>query len=433
MQEEQTLREPPPLHPARMPLMRPHKGRILCGVCKGVSLHLGIPVFWIRLVMVLMAPKLITCVIYCFLWLTLPQGDPTQAVQPNDPKSAPLAPSILTEQPDQKEDHSISPGRITRLLAGLGIILLLTAVFLLNSGMRPAFVVPCLLFCAGLVLAWLKPENQGTGYHLPTLIGSLALILSAAVIFLLSTQELHWALTLIVLAGLLLIGVTAVVVPWVGSILSQLGDERAMKEREEERADMAAHLHDGVLQTLALIQLHADDPHTVFTLARSQERDLRNWLYQERTPSDRSVSTGLSQIAAQVEDDSGKPIEVVTVGDAMPCAQTDALLNAARQALVNAVTHGGEPISVYCEARRNQVEVYVRDHGSGFDMDAIPADRLGIRESIIGRIRRRGGRVEIVSRPGWGTEVRMHMPLSEASQHQEGKVGQAEKGTDAQQ
>ena len=104
--------------------------------------------------------------------------------------------------------------------------------------------------------------------------------------------------------------------------------------------------------------------------------------------------------------------------------------SAARQALVNAVTHGGEPISVYCEARRNQVEVYVRDHGSGFDMDAIPADRLGIRESIIGRIRRRGGRVEIVSRPGWGTEVRMHMPLSEASQQQEGKVGQTEKRTE---
>lgn len=123
------------------------------------------------------------------------------------------------------------------------------------------------------------------------------------------------------------------------------------------------------------------------------------------------MSAGLQEIAAQVEDTHGKPIEVVTVGDARPSAQTDALLDAARQAMVNAVTHGGEPVSVYCEADRHQVEVFVRDHGNGFDIDDIPPERLGIRESIIRRVRRRGGTVEIVSRPDWGTEVRMHMPL----------------------
>lgn len=218
----------------------------------------------------------------------------------------------------------------------------------------------------------------------------------------------------ILCAGLaLLIGVLLAIVPWIMALIRDLGTERASKEREEERADMTAHLHDGVLQTLALIQLHADDQQTVFSLARSQERELREWLYQERTTSDRSVNAGLKEIAAHVEDTHGKPIEVVTVGDARPSAQTDALLDATQQALINAVAHGGEPISVYCEASSKLVEVFVRDHGNGFDVNAIPANRLGIRESIIGRIKRRGGTVEIVSRPQWGTEVRMHMPIAD--------------------
>ena len=165
---------------------------------------------------------------------------------------------------------------------------------------------------------------------------------------------------------------------------------------------MTAHLHDGVLQTLALIQMHADEPQTVFSLARQQERELRDWLYQDRTPSERSVNAG---VEADRRRGGGRARQADRGGDGgrRPAQRPDdALLDAARQALVNAATHGGEPISVYCEASGGTVEVFVRDHGNGFDVHTIPEDRLGIRESIVGRIKRRGGTVEIVSATALG-------------------------------
>lgn len=416
------IRWPAPIRPARMPLMRPRQGRIVCGVCKGISLHLGIGVGWVRLVALLSAFTIVGVIPYVFLWLVLPTGDPSTSIPVRPTSQAPLARGNTTIGTEQEADksrettlsQSLKQTSRARLAAGIGIILLLISFFMLNSGMKPEIIFPGILFLMGIGLSWVQTEDKG--FRIPLFLTSLCLIILAIVIFLLATLPLKQAMTMLGLAGVLLLGIAAIAVPWIDFLIHQLSSERAMKEREEERADMAAHLHDGVLQTLALIQLHADDPQTVFTLARSQERDLRNWLYQDRTPSDRSVKAGLRDIAAQVEDTSGCPIEVVTVGDALPCAQTDALLDASRQALVNAVTHGGEPISAYCEAGKSKVEIFVRDHGSGFDMGKVPEDRLGIRQSIIGRIKRRGGTVEIVSRPDWGTEVRMHMPLSTASQ-----------------
>lgn len=414
---------PAPIRPARMPLMRPKRGRIICGVCKGISLHLGIGVGWVRLVALVLAFTIVGAIPYVFLWLVLPSGDPAAAMASRPVSQTPLARGNgATESNPESEDRAdptlgqvLKQTSRARLAAGIGIILLLIPLFMLNSGMKPEIILPGIIFLSGIGLSWVQ-TSSARSFRIPLFLTSLGLILLAIVIFLFATLPFNRAVTMLSLAGVLLVGIAAILVPWIDSLIHQLSSERAMKEREEERADMTAHLHDGVLQTLALIQLHADDPQTVFTLARSQERDLRNWLYQDRTPSDRSVKTGIQDIAAEVEDASGRPIEVVTVGDALPCAQTDALLDASRQALVNAVTHGGEPISVYCEARRSKVEIFVRDHGPGFDMGKVPADRLGIRQSIVGRVERRGGKVEIVSRPDWGTEVRMHMPLSNASQ-----------------
>ncbi|WP_317643729.1 ATP-binding protein [Bombiscardovia apis] len=435
----------PPLLPARLPLMRPKQGRILCGVCKGISLHLGIKVSWVRLFMLALIFAFGAGIVaYIFLWIYVPAGDPIAAAQQlyYDPQAQPLArPNAGIAGPaNQSEEPTSSDSGLSEvlhnapkpaLLAGVGALLLALALSFSLTGMPRRLVFPTILLASSLAIAWF--HFGGDQRRVWTLAASGALILAALASYVFPTFPADEAWQMMLLALIVIAAVAVILTPWASSILARLSTERAQKEREEERADMAAHLHDGVLQTLALIQLHADDPQAVFTLARGQERDLRNWLYQERTPSDRSVSSGLQSIAAQIEDAHGKPIDVVTVGDAHPSAQTDALLDATQQALINAVTHGAEPISVYCEAGKGKVEVFVRDHGAGFDTKAVPPDRLGIRESIIGRLERRGGTVEIVSRPNWGTEVRMHMPISAASdQAQQDSRGQQTQAKSAQ-
>ena len=415
---------PEPLLPARMPLTRPKRGRWLTGVCKGIALHLGISVMWVRLAFIAL-----TClygagiIAYVFLWIFMPAGDP-QAVASAEHIPVEQAPLARGNQPAQAgvEDTAVSAESLSEaiqrapkpaLVALAGFVLLTIGLLLVGTGADSQLIIPLLLGLAGIALAWMNLSPNGT--QLPSMLGGIALIFIGWAVYVSNVTYAGWGTSprRIMLSGFIMIAcIVLAVMPWANAMLQRLSREQALKEREEERADMTAHLHDGVLQTLALIQLHSEDPSTVFTLARGQERELREWLYQERSTSDRSVSAGLKQIAAEVEDEHGKPIEVVTVGDAHPSAQTDALLDATRQALVNAVTHGSEPVSLYCEATDTTVEVFVRDHGEGFDIDAIPPDRLGIRESIIGRIKRRGGTVEIVSRAGWGTEVRMHMPIA---------------------
>lgn len=415
---------PEPLLPARMPLTRPKRGRWLTGVCKGIALHLGISVMWVRLAFIAL-----TClygagiIAYVFLWIFMPAGDP-QAVASAEHIPVEQAPLARGNQPAQAgvEDTAVSAESLSEaiqrapkpaLVALAGFVLLTIGLLLVGTGADSQLIIPLLLGLAGIALAWMNLSPNGT--QLLSMLGGIALIFIGWAVYVSNVTYAGWGTSprRIMLSGFIMIAcIVLAVMPWANAMLQRLSREQALKEREEERADMTAHLHDGVLQTLALIQLHSEDPSTVFTLARGQERELREWLYQERSTSDRSVSAGLKQIAAEVEDEHGKPIEVVTVGDAHPSAQTDALLDATRQALVNAVTHGSEPISLYCEATDTTVEVFVRDHGEGFDIDTIPPDRLGIRESIIGRIKRRGGTVEIVSRAGWGTEVRMHMPIA---------------------
>lgn len=209
------------------------------------------------------------------------------------------------------------------------------------------------------------------------------------------------------------LGVLIAFGPAVRRLIGDLAAERGERIRQEERAEMAAHLHDSVLQTLALIQ-RSDDPNKIAMLARLQETELRDWLYGS-TPLDGVdlMSTALRQVAMRVEQDHGVPVDVVTVGDHPVDGSTKALIRASAEAMVNAAKHSGAPrVSVYLEVADDELNVYVTDQGKGFDPSAVDQGRKGISHSIKSRVERAGGTVIVISEPGEGTELVMSMPVT---------------------
>jgi signal transduction histidine kinase len=199
--------------------------------------------------------------------------------------------------------------------------------------------------------------------------------------------------------------------PWIVRLARQLGVERRERIRSEERAEVAAHLHDSVLQTLALIQRTADSPHETVSLARRQERELRAWLYGARSPTASTVAAALDGVVTEVEALHDVTVEVVTVGDGPLDERRAALVAAVREAVLNAARHSGAAeVSVFVECGPEATTAFVRDRGSGFDVARVPPDRRGIADSIVGRTERHGGRAEIHSAPGDGTEVALGIP-----------------------
>jgi signal transduction histidine kinase len=187
-----------------------------------------------------------------------------------------------------------------------------------------------------------------------------------------------------------------------------LAGERSERIRSEERAEMAAHLHDSVLQTLALIQKRSTEPGEVGSLARGQERELRNWLYGAANLDADTLAGALEEVCADIEDRQRVEIELVTVGDCPLDANIGALVAATREAITNAAKFSGaDKVSVYGELQGQDVRVFVRDRGVGFDPEAVEEDRKGLRESIIGRMRRHGGDAFVRSSPGNGTEIEL--------------------------
>jgi signal transduction histidine kinase len=293
---------------------------------------------------------------------------------------------------------------------------------------QQSWVPPVLLAFTGLAIAWTNASTSPskTNNDLPRrrpvwlrLIGGFLLVVTGLLVFSGQRTDVHELVSILTAMLIVLLGVALVLAPWWVRLGRAASGERSARIREAERADIAAHLHDSVLQTLALIKANANDAEAVARLARTQERELREWLYADRPVADTSLATQMRALVAQVEDGSisktGVPptaIEVIIVGDCPPDADAAALLAATREALVNAVTHGKPPVSVYLEVDDAQIEVSVRDRGNGFVLAEVNPDRLGVRNSILARMERRGGQAEVISRPNWGTEIRLKLPRS---------------------
>src|SRR5215212_1236102 len=240
----------------------------------------------------------------------------------------------------------------------------------------------------------------------------VALVLGAALVFLWANGALDAAGDAVLATVVVVVALGLILAPVWWRLGRNLAAERAERIRSQERAELGAHLHDSVLQTLALMQRRADDPREVAALARRQERELRAWLL-DRPPAraGESLAGALEAAAAKVEESHGGGIEVVTVGDCALDDRAEAVLAAAREAILNAAKFAGDagPIDVFAEVTPQRIEVFVRDRGPGFDPGSLPDDRQGVRESIVGRMERQGGRTEIRTGADGGTEVELSL------------------------
>ena len=237
----------------------------------------------------------------------------------------------------------------------------------------------------------------------------VALVIAAGFVFLQATGALGAArdVGLAVIAAVVVLGV--IFAPWMLRLVRSLTQERSQRIRSQERAEMAAHLHDSVLQTLAMVQRSAGDPTEVAAIARRQERELRAWLAGRPAPGQAArLAAALEATAADVEERYSVPVEVVVVGDRELDANHEAVVAAAREAMTNAAKFGaGSTVDVYAESAPGRTQVFIRDRGPGFDPASVPGDRRGVRDSIVGRMERHGGRARVANAPGGGTEVEL--------------------------
>lgn len=396
------------------------------GVASGLARHLGVPPLWAR-VFFLVSTALggLGVVLYAGYWMVLPTDDRFSDEAPG------IASATRTGKRPTGGRRLPDVGPTIALgVLGIGLVLTFQSVF-----GRGALFWPIVLGICGIALIWRQADEAqrerwldstgrmdplralfGTGgwASYTRVFAGGGLVLAGLILFAVTSGGFEIARE-VVIAGLLgVVGLALTVGPWIFRLASDLGDERAERVRSQERADVAAHLHDSVLQTLALIQKNSADPALVAKLARSQERDLRSWLFAEQTGEGESIAAALRELGAEVEDTHGAVVEAVTVGDTPVTDALFPIVHATREAITNAAKHAGTGrIDVYAEVSPSVVEIFVKDRGVGFDMDRIANDRQGVRGSIIDRMARHGGEADVRTTPGVGTEVVLRMPLEE--------------------
>ena len=415
-------------HAVRPPLRRAPDAGAIAGVCTGIARHLGVRAAYVQAAMMLLtAFGGVGIAIYALGWALLPAAPAARVAD-----AGADAPSGRPRRCDGRG--------VTREVAGVVLLTVAGLLTLRRLGLwlGDELVWPLLLGSSGVALimrqadaaaAWTPAELRHPLRGLRdrmlgergadgrrTVLG-VALVALAAYVLLRSTGTAQavgnaiGGIVVLAAAGALVAG------PWLGRMARSLANERTERIRSQERAEVAAHLHDSVLQTLALIQKRAADPREVAALARRQERELRSWLNDRPAkPAGESVAAALEEAAAEIERLHGVPIEVVTVGDGPLDAPSAALVAATREALSNAAKFAGsEKVDLYAEVGERRVEAFVRDRGVGFDPAAVPPDRRGVRESIVGRMERHGGRAVVDSAPGAGTEVELTVERTAAA------------------
>lgn len=441
---------------SRPPLVR-GSDRVIAGVCAGLARHLGWPLRMVRIGMVVAALAGGAGVaFYAWLWIMVPTADESAKRNARQPAS-PIAPAVSAPyvaayaRPSTADASpaatagtatagaatapagAVAPDFWRSRVPGMryGKEILLGAGLLLAAGILIArllgvdvplgTLIPVAAILGGAAIAWMQlDETRRAGLVDKTkadqaggwarLAAGLALVVAGVLVMVSGSGS--WEQTWLALLSSVAVlgGVALVLLPWGLKFWRDLEAERAGRVRATERAEIAAHLHDSVLQTLALIQRRAGSETDVVRLARAQERELRGWLYRDPGKEAGQLSEGINAAAAEVEDSLGHAVEVVTVGDCAMSERHEALVQAAREAMLNAARHGGGAVSVYLEVTDGAAEVFVKDRGPGFDPDAVPADRLGVRESIVGRMNRHGG-TAIINSSQAGTEVRLRLPL----------------------
>ncbi len=409
-----------PGQPSDGPLRRLADDRVLGGVAAGIARRTGLDVSLVRAALVVLA--LVSygygAAAYVVAWLLIPAQDADT--------------NIATRSLADKRGIGLVAALTSVLVVGLIVASALDATWIVSLG------APLIVCADGLALIsrnadaaerqhvreFADPSGRaGSGRRSRRLLRIVVavLLLLGGGWALVGHAEKNSALLRPLGGIVLLVGGMAIAFgPWWLRVARDLVEERQARIRAEERADIAARVHDSVLQTLALIQRRAGDPHQVTRLARAQERELRAWLFDGRAPGSldgqaATVADGVRLIQQEVEAQHGISVEAVTVGDCPLDEELTALLAAGREATVNAAKwSGADVVSVFAEVEPGSVSLYVRDRGRGFDPDAVPDDRKGLAESVRGRVTRRGGSVTIRSTPGEGTEVSLAMPRSAA-------------------